>query len=406
MNKKVMLVGMGMQGKAALHDLVNSGEVSHITVVDNQPDLLTYLSRYPTAKVSGRILDASDEASLSLLMRNADVVIEALPGDFALRIGRLAADCGVSLVSSMYYLNPGEQDPARIQSIQNEILQIDQKAKEKEITILTEFGLDPGLDLVLGATAIREMDEVLEFHTYGAGLPAADARLNPLKYKFSWSAIGVMKAYKRQAKIISKGKALKIEAEKVFEKGNYHLIDVKELGVKLECFPNGDAVHYAELFGIRDSVQEMGRYTCRYPGHCAFWDIMTKIGFLDEQAIRVGDASVSPIEFTAALLASQGQFNYADNEQDLAFIRIDVRGRRKGKRTRLIYQLIDRRDMETGFTSMQRTVGFTMSLAARLILERKLRPGLLTPLDVPYDSVFPALEKHNICVVRREMPWS
>jgi saccharopine dehydrogenase-like NADP-dependent oxidoreductase len=61
--------------------------------------------------------------------------------------------------------------------------------------------------------------------------------------------------------------------------------------------------------------------------------------------------------------------------------------------------------LKTGFTSMQRTVGFTMSLGARLILDGKLqKPGLLTALDVPYESVFPALEKHNIRVCRQEIP--
>jgi hypothetical protein len=33
------------------------------------------------------------------------------------------------------------------------------------------------------------------------------------------------------------------------------------------------------------------------------------------------------------------------------------------------------------------------------------RHGFLTPLDVPYASVFPALERHEIHVERRELPW-
>ena len=108
-----------MQGKASLYDLVNCSDVSQIIVVDRQPDLQMYLSRYPAGRVSGRIMDAADEASLSALMREVDVVVEALPGSFALPLGRLAAECGVSIVSSMYYLDPGEQDPEKIQSMKN-----------------------------------------------------------------------------------------------------------------------------------------------------------------------------------------------------------------------------------------------------------------------------------------------
>jgi len=265
--------------------------------------------------------------------------------------------------------------------------------------------LDPGLDLILGARAIRELDEVREFYMYGAGIPGPNARSNPLQYKFSWSVMGVMKAYRRPAKVITRGKPLDIESGKVFEKGNYHILDLQEIGVPLECFPNGDSVRYAELFGIRDTVEEMGRYTCRLPGHCAFWDTMVKCGFLDEQPVPAGVGSTSPIQFTSSLLASQKQFHYTDDEQDMAFIRVDARGLRRGKATRIIYHLQDMRDLDTGFTAMQRTVGFTMSLGVQLILEGKLeKAGLLTPLDVPYDSVFPPLEKHNIRVLRQEGP--
>lgn len=394
-----------MQGKASLHDLVNSSDAS-IVVVDNRPDLHTYLSRYPSERVSGRELDARDEAPLSALMREADVVVEALPGNFTLALSRLAAECGVSLVNSMYGLSPGERDPEKIFSIRKELAEIDRKARQKGLTILTEFGLDPGLDLLLAAKAIGEMDEVRECHSYGAGLPGPHARPNPLQYKFSWSIIGVMRAYSRPARVISRGQVREIAPEQVFEAANVHKLTVEEIGASLECFPNGDAVHYAELFGIRNSVQEMGRYTCRYQGHCAFWEVMVKSGFLDEKRLPVGEVSVSPMQFTASLLGSQAQFHFAEDDQDLTLIRVDVRGTRSGNAARVVYQLVDTRDLQTGFTSMQRTVGFTMSLGAQLILEGKLRQGLLSPLDVPYDSVIPALAKHNLYVTRRELPWN
>jgi lysine 6-dehydrogenase len=405
MGKRVLLLGLGMQGTAALYDLLSCPEISRIVVVDSRPGLLASLDRYPPGRVIGRILNAVDEASLAPLMRDADVVVEALTATFALPVGRLAADCGVSLVSSSYYLNPGEQDAEKIETIKNQIRRIDRVAAGKGIVILTEFGMDPGLDLVLGARALRELDEVREFRSYGAGIPGPNARANPLQYKFSWSIIGVMKAYRRPARIISDAQIVTFDADKVFEEGNYHILELEEIGVPLECFPNGDSVRYAELFGIQDSVKEMGRYTCRLPGHCAFWNTLVKCGFLDEPPVRIGEVCASPIEFTASLLGSQKQFHYADDEQDMTFIRVDVQGIRRGKETRVIYQLIDTRDLETGFTSMQRTVGFTLGLGARLILEGKLaKPGLLTPLDVPYENVIPRLEKHNIRVVRQESP--
>ena len=55
--------------------------------------------------------------------------------------------------------------------------------------------------------------------------------------------------------------------------------------------------------------------------------------------------------------------------------------------------------LDTGFTAMQRTVGFTMSCGAQLIATGKMRKcGVLTPLDLAYDDVLLALEHHGIKV--------
>lgn len=401
MDKKVLLLGLGMQGKAALHDLASCEDISHIVVVDCRPDMQAELARYPSARVTGRQLDVGDETAIAALMKGADVVVEALPAPYALPIGRLAAASGTSLVSSMYYADPGEQDPGKHKLMKEEIAVVDRMAKEKGIIILTEFGLDPGLDLLMGAKAVGEMDAVHVFRTYGAGIPGPSASPNPLNYRFSWSVLGVIRSYRRPARIIAGGQVVEVAADRIFEEGNRHLLNLPELGGPLECFPNGDSAHYAELLGIRHAVTEMGRYTCRLPGHCAFWDVMVKSGFLDEQPVRVGEEWVRPLQFTATLLSSQEQFHYGEREQDMTFVRVEVQGTANGKPVRVAYQLIDYRDFETGFTSMQRTVGFTMSLGAQLILRGELsRPGLLTPLDVPFDHVIPALAGHGIRVTR------
>jgi len=351
-------------------------------------------------------LDAGDETRVAALMRDADVVVEALPGPFALRMGRLAAECGVSLVSSMYYRDPQETDARVIEETERAIASVHHAARDHGIVILTEFGLDPGLDLILAADVLRAFEEVYEFHAYGAGIPGQNARGNPLNYKFSWSAMGVMRSYRRPARVITKGAVEEVDATTLFEPGRYHLLEVDGIGAPLECYPNGDAVHYAKLFGLRGTVREMARYTGRLPGHCAFWNVMVKSGFLDRAPVRVGGADVSPIEFTASVLAAQRQFQYTGDEQDLAFIRADVRGYRAGKRLRVICDLVDRRDPATGFTAMQRTVGFTLAIGARLILDGALPThGLLTALDVPYQLVFPALARRGVHVQRRELPW-
>jgi len=404
MTRRVLLLGCGAQGKAALHDLVSGDEAIHVVVADRDPGVEASVRRYPASRVAAQVQDATDEAGIAALMREADVVVEALPGPFALPMARLAAGCGVSLVSSMYLRDPQEQDAGSIAATEQAIREIDRAAREKGIVILPEFGLDPGLDLILGARALADVEEVEEFRAYGAGIPGPRARDNPLGYRFSWSPIGVMRSYRRPARIITGGEPVEIAPATLFEPGRHHLVELPAIGAPLECYPNGDAVHYAELFGLSGKVREMARYTGRLPGHCAFWNVMVRSGFLDSTPVAVEGVAVSPIAFTAALLAAQPQFQYGDADEDLAWIRVDVRGRREGKRVRVVYDLVDRRDFATGFTAMQRTVGFTLARGARLILDGALgRPGIRTPIEVPHELVFPALERHGIRVARQEL---
>ncbi|HEX8726613.1 MAG TPA: saccharopine dehydrogenase C-terminal domain-containing protein [Gemmatimonadaceae bacterium] len=406
MTRRVLLLGHGAQGRAALHDLVSGAGDLHVTVADADPALDQQLSRYPASRVRAVHVDAADHAAVEALMRQVDVVVEALPGPFALPMGQLAVRAGVHLVSSMYYRDPQERDPARVEATDRVIAQLAAAADAKGLTLLTEFGLDPGLDLVMAVRALREFDDVHEFHAYGAGIPAPGARNNPLQYKFSWSPIGVMRSYNRPARIIHEGRVEEIAPESLFEPHRFHLLDVPAIGAPLECYPNGDAAHYAELFGLQGRVREMARYTGRLPGHCAFWNVMAKCGFLSNTPVSASGAQVAPLEFAAAVLAAQPQFRYADDEADMTFVRVDVRGIGGGARRRVVHDLIDSRDFATGFTSMQRTVGYTLALGARLILDGALaRRGLLTPLDAPYDLVFPALERHGIRVTRQESAW-
>jgi len=98
---------------------------------------------------------------------------------------------------------------------------------------------------------------------------------------------------------------------------------------------------------------------------------------------------------------------YAADERDIAAIRIDVRGLKNGQRKRIIYQMVDRRDLETGLLAMQRTVGYTASIGAQMILSGAIQKrGLLAPgKDVSSDALIAELQKRNINITRSELDW-
>ncbi len=141
----------------------------------------------------------------------------------------------------------------------------------------------------------------------------------------------------------------------------------------------------------------MGRYTLRWPGHCAWWKTLADLHFLDDEPVMVDGMAVDRRRFLAALL--EPQLQYGVDERDVVIVRVEVTGRKKdGQKKRLIYQMIDRRDLQTGFSAMSRTVGYTASIGAQLIGSGKLtKRGLLSPInDVPYELLAQELVKRDV----------
>lgn len=400
---KIILFGFGMQGKAAYFDLLKYEKCSTLIVADVLPPPEEYVKMDVTNKTSFEIIDFNDSLKIKDLIQGAGLILDALPGAYAIELAKLAIEAGIHIVSTMYYLNPLEKDPQVLEKLKEKLKALHEEAVRKNITVLPEFGLDPGIDLVLGAKALSEFDEVEVFNSYGAGLPIEENADNPIKYKFSWSVAGLLRAYKRPARLIKNGKVVEIDGMKIFSEENRHFLKINELDVPLESYPNGNSEYYSEIFGLKDSIKEMGRYACRYPGHCDFWYSMANCGFLDEEPLKMDNTEIQPIEFLTKLLTSQKQFQFNENESDFAFIRVEVIGRVKDKRKKIIYHVIDYKDLQTGFTAMQRTVGFTLSLGARLILNGQInKPGLISPIDIPFELLEEGLKASGINIQRFE----
>jgi lysine 6-dehydrogenase len=385
---KILLLGVGLQGKAALFDLVNSQDVSRVIAVDqNYPDLVQFVDRLKTNKVEPAALNADDESGIVHLLMQVDAVIALLPTSYNPAVARLAVENGVHFVNSSY--TPQEFTP------------IGQMAEKAGVSILPEFGFDPGIDLVLAGQAVRELDQVEAYFSYGSGVPEPKAADGPLKYKISWSFRWVLNAYQRPGRIVRAGEVVEIPGREIFAPSNMHMVNFPGWG-SMEAYPNGDVVGFLDTLGIKETAKDAGRYATRWPGHCAFWYALAQLGFLDQTLIQVGQVQVSPREFVANLLEPQLQYN--DQERDLAIIQIDVRGTRNGVPRRIVYTVAGLRDLESGLMAMTRMVGFTTSIGAQMILRGDItKRGLLSPLnDVPFDLFVKELEKRDILVDRRE----
>lgn len=90
--KRLLILGMGLQGKGALYDAVKSGLFASITVADMGEAYEAQRQGYEAQGAKTVTVNAENLESVRLLIQNADVVIELLPVRFALQIGRIAAE--------------------------------------------------------------------------------------------------------------------------------------------------------------------------------------------------------------------------------------------------------------------------------------------------------------------------
>jgi saccharopine dehydrogenase-like NADP-dependent oxidoreductase len=384
-----MVVGVGMQGRAALHDLAHSEAVTEIIAADLDLGALKdhVRERLPDAPIVCEGVDGSDAASLRRLMAaRPDVVIDLLPVPLHPAVNRAALDAGIHVVNASY------RDAA--------LSELAEEAEARSVTILPELGMDPGIDLVFLGQAVRGLDEVEEIVSYGAGFPEPAAADNPLRYKVTWNFEGLLRSYRRPARVVREGHTVEIPAAELFAAANTHEIEIPGVGL-LEAFPNGDALKYAELLELDHSrLHRMERCVLRWPGHGALWKTLSDLHLLDDEPVDLDGVAVNRKQFLAA--AIEPHIRYQPGERDVVVVRVEVRGKRDHRPERVVFQLVDRGDPATGLTAMSRSVGFAASIGAQLI-ERGVieRRGVLSPArDVPFDAFVEALAQRGLRLER------
>jgi len=386
--KIAVLGGLGLQGKAALLDLSRSEAVREIVCAD------VSLEEWPkvkdlmdTGKIRPVRLDASSKEDLvNFFSRGMDAAIDLLPLPLMENAFEAAVKTGVSLVSTNY------GKPIR---------HLHQAALDAGVTLMPECGLDPGIDLVICGNAVKRFDEIHVLNSYCGGIPEKKACNNPLNYKISWNWDMVLRTQKRPSVFIKDGRRVEVSAADQHENEMIHNITFPGLG-ELEAVPNGDAVFYTDLFGITPSVKQAGRYALRWPGWCAFWRPLKKLGFLSDEPVAGLECPVSPHRFLVKLL--EPQLRYDKDEKDMVAMYNVFRGIKDGREKTIATTLLMERDEASGLFAMSLGVGCPASVVAQMIGGGLIaKKGVLNPaLDVPHGAFMKALNQRGI-VVREEV---
>ncbi|KAL9625379.1 MAG: hypothetical protein Q9160_000442 [Pyrenula sp. 1 TL-2023] len=216
-------------------------------------------------------LDANDQQGLDSALEKVDVVISLIPYTFHATVIKSAIRTKTNVITTSYV------SPA--------MMELDAEAKEAGITVLNEIGLDPGIDHLYAVKTIKEVHDaggkITSFLSYCCGLPAPEASDNPLGYKFSWSARGVLLALRNDAKFWQDGKIVEVKGKELMSSAKPIFIYP---AFALVGYPNRDSTPYKERYSIPEA-QTILRGSMRYQGFPELVRVLVDMGFLSEDPV-------------------------------------------------------------------------------------------------------------------------
>ena len=412
--KKILLLGAGLVSKPLVRYLLQKG--FSITVASrtlNKAEAL--LDKHPNGRAKAWTVD--DRPGLKALIKETDLAVSLLPAAHHVLV---AEECIAQkkLMVTTSYVSPAMRA-------------LDAPAKAAGILILNEIGVDPGIDHMSAMKIIHRVQgsggKITSFRSYCGGLPAPEANTNPWGYKFSWSPRGVLTAGKNSARYLKDGKEVNIPGPELFS--DMHILKVPGLG-ELEAYPNRDSMGYIDLYGLR-GAKTVFRGTLRNSGWCAAMKQIVNSGILDDKEMTLKGLTFkkffspilskknlgatpmawltwlglftdeglpvekgSPLDVMAARMVEK--MSYAEGERDMLVMHHEFIADypAKGKSEKITSTLLDF-GIPHGDTSMARTVSLPAAMAARLILEGKIKgSGVQIPVTPAiYEPVLKELEE-------------
>ncbi|MGJ3235058.1 saccharopine dehydrogenase family protein [Marivirga sp.] len=287
--RNILLLGAGRSATSLINYLKKHAEKEnwHLKIGDFDINLAKEKAEdHPNT--SAIQFDILNEIQTKDEIAKADLVISMLPARFHPKVATVCVDQGKHMVTASY----NSPDVEELSDI----------AKSKNIIILMECGLDPGIDHM---TAMEAMDNIREkggnltsFKSYTGGLVAPESDNNPWHYKFTWNPRNVVLAGQGTAQFIRNGRYKYIPYHKLFSR--YETIDVPGLG-DFEGYPNRNSLAYRKVYGIED-IPTLIRGTFRKAGFCDAWNVFVQLGVTDDTYKMEGLDQMSKRDFFNAFL--------------------------------------------------------------------------------------------------------
>ncbi len=345
---KIAILGAGRVGKAMALDL-DSETGFEVTAVDLNPGRLSELNRRGVKTLQK---DLGQPETIRETVGSFDLVINALPGFLGFQSLRACLEAGRNVVDIAFF----PEDPFELENL----------AREKNLSAVVDCGVAPGLSNLLAAYGLSQLDQTESLLIYAGGLPVR--RQWPFEYRAVFSPLDVIEEYTRPARFKENGRLVTKPAL-----SDPEFLEFESLGT-LEAF-NTDGLR--TLLKTLD-LPDMKEKTLRYPGHREKMLVLKEAGFFQSEPIEIAGKKIRPLDFTAGILFSR--LNLEPGEEDLTVLRVVISGEKGTLPIKIIYELFDRFDRQTGIHSMARTTGYMATVVVRALARGLIkREGVVAP---------------------------
>ncbi|KGR89937.1 saccharopine dehydrogenase [Ureibacillus massiliensis 4400831 = CIP 108448 = CCUG 49529] len=364
---KVVVLGAGLMGKEVARDLVASDKVEKVFLADLDLTIAQdFANQLNSAKIEVLELNAERDDELRACIAKGDVCINALFYEFNERVARAAIDIGVHSVDL----------GGHIGDVTENVLALNEKAKEKNVTIIPDLGVAPGMINILAGYGASKLNEVDSIKLYVGGIPTKPEP--PLNYTRVFSLEGVIDHYTEPSKVIQGGNLKEVKSLTGIEP-----VYFDQFGV-LEAFYTSGGI--STLYKTFPNVKTLEYKTVRYKGHAEKFQLLVDLGFFaKDNVVEVNGTEVNVRDVVREALKKK--LNLGD-KQDAVLLRAIISGEKNGEQVTYEYETTIIRKDEDDMTAMARATACTIASVAVMI-----GSGVITKHGVlPPETVVPGKE--------------
>ena len=366
MSFSYIVLGAGRQGIAAAYDLAKFGGAARVTLADVD-EALAKESAEKVNHLLGRgaaeamVLDVRDEGAVRRALPDYDVALSAVPYFFNLGLTRIAIESGVSFCDL-----GGNTDIVLEQHA------LDAQARHASVRVIPDCGMGPGMGNTLAVYAMSLLDRAEHVYICDGGLPQHPTP--PWNYQLTFSIEGLTNEYYGGMTVLRGGRLTHIPCFTELE-----MVEVPPLG-ELECFFIAGGASTAP-WTFAGKLQTYELKVLRYPGNFAQLKAFSDLGLFEIAPVDVDGEEVVPRHVFHALFEPQVR---AETIKDVCIVRVRAVGEKDRAPAESTVEIIDYYDEATGFSAMQRTTGWHLSIVAEMMARCETPVGSLpVELAVP-----------------------